>query len=42
PGHAGRTEAARHHMTQALDRHARYILDHGEDMPEVTEWRWCP
>ena len=24
----------------ALRRHAIYIGEHGEDMPEVREWRW--
>ncbi len=41
PALAERAGHARQHLTEALDRHARYIVAHGEDMPEVTAWRWC-
>ena len=28
------------HCQQMLDRHAAYIVEHFEDMPEVRDWRW--
>ena len=32
-------EAKQYLIDQRL-RHKRYIVEHGEDMPEVREWRW--
>ena len=29
-------------MDQLLDKHHQYIREHGDDMPEVTEWKWEP
>jgi xylulose-5-phosphate/fructose-6-phosphate phosphoketolase len=40
PGLAERAAHARQHCHEALDRHERYIVAHGVDMPEVEEWRW--
>jgi xylulose-5-phosphate/fructose-6-phosphate phosphoketolase len=38
---AGARADALKEMTQdALRRHALYIREHGEDMPEVSDWRW--
>ncbi|MFP5406593.1 MAG: phosphoketolase, partial [Gammaproteobacteria bacterium] len=31
---------ARYHHT--IDRHRRYVSEHGEDMPEVSNWWWSP
>jgi xylulose-5-phosphate/fructose-6-phosphate phosphoketolase len=32
------------HLKQALSRrlvdHKRYIIEHGEDMPEIQNWKW--
>jgi xylulose-5-phosphate/fructose-6-phosphate phosphoketolase len=36
PAAAGVREA----MVDSLDRHRRYIREHGEDLPEIREWRW--
>ena len=42
PGLAAHAAHARQHLSEALERHRRYIVEHGEDMPEVAEWSWCP
>jgi xylulose-5-phosphate/fructose-6-phosphate phosphoketolase len=31
---------ARQHCQDRLIAHAAYIRDHGEDMPEIRDWRW--
>lgn len=29
-------------MEGLLEKHHQYIREHGDDMPEVTEWKWKP
>lgn len=31
---------ARYHST--IDRHIQYVCEHGEDMPEIRNWKWQP
>ncbi|HEY9716028.1 MAG TPA: phosphoketolase family protein [Trichormus sp.] len=33
---------AKQYLREKLIDHKRYIVAHGEDMPEVTDWRWTP
>ncbi len=40
PGLAPRVAEVRQHMFDQRTRHAAYIREHGEDMPEVRDWKW--
>jgi len=40
PALAERAVATRQHMVDMRTRHAAHIVDHGIDLPEVTDWRW--
>ncbi|RCG14411.1 phosphoketolase family protein [Streptomyces diacarni] len=39
-GLGARAATVRQRAADLRERHHRYILEHGEDMPEVTAWRW--
>jgi xylulose-5-phosphate/fructose-6-phosphate phosphoketolase len=39
-GIGAEADAARRHLNARLDEHAVYIRRHGEDMPEIRDWRW--
>ena len=33
-------DKATQRFTEAMQRHKAYVSEHGEDMPEVANWRW--
>ncbi|PSS57902.1 phosphoketolase [Pseudomonas sp. BBP2017] len=37
-----RVEQARARYWSTLEKHKLYLIEHGEDMPEVTNWQWTP
>jgi xylulose-5-phosphate/fructose-6-phosphate phosphoketolase len=41
PRMAGEVENATARYWTSMERHKLYISEHGEDMPEVRDWRWC-
>jgi xylulose-5-phosphate/fructose-6-phosphate phosphoketolase len=40
PKLAGRADELTRQMREKRSEHKRYILRHGEDMPEIRDWRW--
>ncbi|NUP48910.1 MAG: phosphoketolase family protein [Catenulispora sp.] len=40
PGLASKAAAVRQEMTDARARHRAWILEYGEDLPEIRDWRW--
>ncbi|WP_431873492.1 phosphoketolase family protein [Amycolatopsis sacchari] len=40
PGLARTAAPVRQAMTEARERHHRWIREHGEDLPEVRDWTW--
>jgi xylulose-5-phosphate/fructose-6-phosphate phosphoketolase len=29
-------------LSAQLQRHKAYVMEHGEDLPEVQNWKWTP
>ena len=42
PGLAGRAGHVKQRIRDKLIEHRAYITEHGEDMPEIQNWRWRP
>jgi xylulose-5-phosphate/fructose-6-phosphate phosphoketolase len=40
PGLAERAAQTKQHLRDRLNEHQAYIVLHGEDMPEVCDWKW--
>jgi xylulose-5-phosphate/fructose-6-phosphate phosphoketolase len=40
PGLGYRAAHVKQLMRDKLTEHRRYIVEHGEDMPEVRDWKW--
>ena len=36
-----RAASAIHEFRAARARHAAYVVEHGEDLPEIQGWRWA-
>jgi xylulose-5-phosphate/fructose-6-phosphate phosphoketolase len=41
PRLADRVEQATHRYWTTMERHKLYVSEHGEDMPEVKNWKWA-
>lgn len=37
-----RVEQARARYWSTLEKHKLYLIEHGQDMPEVSNWQWTP
>ena len=40
PRLASKVHAATERYWTTMQRHKLYVSEHGEDMPEVRDWRW--
>jgi len=41
PRFSGHLDKATARYWAAMERHKLYISEHGDDMPEVRDWRWA-
>lgn len=35
-------EGARARYWATMQRHQLYVIEHGQDMPEILNWQWTP
>jgi xylulose-5-phosphate/fructose-6-phosphate phosphoketolase len=42
PRLAGMREQAEARYWESIERHKLYISEHGDDLPEIRDWRWTP
>jgi len=42
PRLADRVPAEAERLAATLRRHREWVCEHGDDLPEVKEWRWSP
>ncbi len=42
PGLARRAAVVRQMMVDLRTKHRAYVVEHGADMPEITDWLWIP
>jgi len=42
PRLSGMTHAAHQRLTEQHQKHKLYVVEHGEDLPEVRNWKWQP
>jgi xylulose-5-phosphate/fructose-6-phosphate phosphoketolase len=40
PKFSGQADAARQWYSEQIQRHKLYVAEHGDDMPEIKNWRW--
>jgi xylulose-5-phosphate/fructose-6-phosphate phosphoketolase len=40
PGLKGIADAALQRFSETIQRHRLYVAEHGEDLPEVRNWKW--
>ncbi len=38
----GHVEQARSRYWSTMEKHKLYLIEHGEDLPEVAQWHWTP
>ncbi len=41
PRLSGAVEKATQRYWSAIERHKLYVSEHGEDLPEIRNWRWA-
>jgi xylulose-5-phosphate/fructose-6-phosphate phosphoketolase len=41
PALGSRAALVRQAMQHKLSDHRHYIVEHGEDMPEIRDWKWA-